>query len=220
LNEASNLTVSLQNDILNAVDSGSYDCRYIVSSSKKLEPIVKKGGVLKEFFQKLCVVQITLPSLRERKDDIELLIKEFVHQLSQTDQPHTISKSAVKKLVSRSWPGNVSELRNSIQYAITHAKKEMITEEDLPLWANLSYYSLVSGESLSDELYKISCELMEFAKVNGKYAVLEEYKKLVLAPLIEAALVQTDHNKSDAAKLLGINRNTLRKYLNDYDMNE
>ncbi len=218
IDNISMMNEKLQNSLLSLVNSEKRDIRYIVSSCKQIEPLVKKGELSEELYHRFCVMQIRIPALRERKEDIPVLVDEFVKKYSAKYNVNPrLADDLYEKLSARLWPGNVDELENSIHYAIQHSKTGCISTEDLPVWSIASHYTSNSGESLNDELKRIAKELLNSAKTRETYTSMEEYKKLVYPPILEAVLDFTDNNKSQAAMLLGINRNTLKKMLREYE---
>jgi DNA-binding protein Fis len=98
-----------------------------------------------------------------------------------------------------------------LRYVFSSTDAKNITVEDLSHWQMNS-----TTASLNDQLYKIAGELLQVARQQGTYTVMNEYKRLVVPPLVKAALDYTKNNKSQAAELLGITRNTLNKMLRDY----
>jgi DNA-binding NtrC family response regulator len=198
--------------------SAEYAFRLIVSSTQPLEGFVKQGSFLRELYYLLCTTKIRLLALRERREDFPVLIKEFIRKYSEdTGLVKTIDPAVIELLAARSWPGNIYELQSSIQYAFQRAQSE-IQEADLPAWSTATYYTSDSGESLHDELYRISGELVQTAGQLERFDAFADYKKLVMPPLINAAMAFTDGNISAAAKLLGITRNTLKKIIREYEI--
>jgi DNA-binding NtrC family response regulator len=194
---------------------GGYRCRLVASSFENSDRLSKRHKFSEELYHQLSVIQIKIPSLSERKDDFPLLVKDLVAEISLLLRRNkaTITETAIEKLSARNWPGNITELKNFIFFALNNAKNSEITDDDVP---SISNYSFPNGASLNDELYRISAELIGFAKDRGIYNAAAEYERLLFPPLFKAALDAAGNNKTKAAKLLGINRNTLRIKLDGF----
>ena len=201
-------------------ESSSGKFRLIASTSRPLEPLVKSGSFLEDLYFRLCVMQIRLPSLRERKEDIPPLIDYLSEKLSgESGKICRFDGDSKKKLSSRPWKGNIYELKNYIRFIADSACNDIITLKELER-LDAAVEEPKNGDSLNDELYNIACELLVAARQNPVYAVFEQYKKLAIPPVLRAALHVTDGNKSAAAQLLGINRITLKKMMRDYKIEE
>jgi two-component system response regulator GlrR len=107
------------------------DVRVIVATNKNLEVEVKEGRFREDLFYRIFVIPITIPPLRERKEDIPALVEIFLREFSQQMKKEIkgISPSAMQKLMLHDWPGNVRELKNTIEYAITMTRHQVITED-------------------------------------------------------------------------------------------
>ena len=146
LDEIGDMTPATQTKILRVLQSGTFervggntaikvDVRVIAATNKPLEKAVAAREFREDLFYRLNVVRVLLPPLRERRDDIPLLINYFLKKVAQEQQsqrPKSISSSALKALESYHWPGNVRELENIIHRALVVAKGEAILPEDLP----------------------------------------------------------------------------------------
>ena len=203
LDEVSNLNLSMQTKLLRflqeheikrvgGTESIKVDVRVIAATNQQLEPLVKKGKFREDLFYRLNVVSMTLPPLRERKEDIPLLANHFLHKLSK-DYNKTISHispEALEILTQYSWPGNVRELENTVERAVILSAHPIILPEDLPqkvLEAIRGGYSLFPEKPLS-------------LKEVGKGYVLK-------------VLQETKGNKKKASEILGITRATLYQIL-------
>ncbi|KAA0258124.1 sigma-54-dependent Fis family transcriptional regulator [Deferribacter autotrophicus] len=192
------------------------DVRVIAATNKNLEELIEKGKFREDLYYRLNVINIELPPLRERKEDIPILVSYFLQKYRYIkNRQLSISNRALEKLISYHWPGNIRELENVIQHMIVQAGGDVIDISDMP---EKILKSSFSGNSIKKELYELAMKLISGEdKING-HTVYEEYVKIVERPLIEAALEKTGNNKSAAAQLLGINRNTLRKKIKDYEI--
>lgn len=160
------------------------------------------------------VVPITIPPLRERKDDISVFVDIFA---SESGNGVHVSKDAIDILHAYNWPGNVRELENVFKYAILQAGGVEITPNHLPGKIRRKNASAAKA-TVTDELYKLAMGLIESGTHSRESNPYEEYLKLIETPLIKAALDHAEGNKSEAAKLLKINRNTVSKKIKDYDI--
>ena len=206
LDEIATLTPPLQNKLLRVIEEHEYvrlggkkpikvDFRLVTATNEDLEEMVKKGTFREELYYRIHVIPIVLPALRERADDIPLLADYFLKAYCATNQLQLkrFSNEAMEALKHYAWPGNVRELENVIQRVILMTEKDEITAKDLPPDVYRTpgrdgkgqFRIATSGFRLDDEL--------------------EEHEKRC----VEAALSQSNRIKSEAAKLLGVNRNRL-----------
>jgi two-component system response regulator HydG len=156
-----------------------------------LQKEVHEGRFREDLFYRINVVQLTIPPLRERQDDIPLLVGEFVKEFcAKEEKTMTVSPEVMEVLRDHGWPGNVRQLRNVIERAVVLARSERLGLEDLPA---------------------------EFNHAAGSHRFPEAGRTLKDVELraIKDALVKSDGNKSKAAKMLGISRKALYKRLND-----
>jgi transcriptional regulator with PAS, ATPase and Fis domain len=168
----------------------SVDVRVVSATNKDLKKEVQKGNFREDLFYRLNVIPIHIPPIRERKSDIPLLVDHFLSKAPtiKGQRPVRISQEALNALLDYNWPGNVRELQNAVQFAIVRCKGKIIRPEDLPL-----------------ELKEMSCEKPRRGPV----------RKLG-ADDVRAALTQTGGNKARAAKVLGVGRATLYRFLGDH----
>ncbi|MDR0289912.1 MAG: sigma-54 dependent transcriptional regulator [Treponema sp.] len=169
------------------------DVRIIAATNKDLKAEIEKGNFREDLYFRLNVVNIEVPPLRERKDDIPILaaafLKKFAAENGKTIEG--IHEKAVSRLCAYAWPGNIRELQNCIESAIVMCRKNLITEEDLP----------VALQSLNEEGWvRIPLDIS-----------LVEAEKLV----IRAVVAYHKGNKSKAAESLGIGRKTLHRKISD-----
>ena len=167
----------------------SVDVRLISAANRDLKIEVEKGNFRDDLFYRVNVVPIFLPPLRERKNDIPLLIENFLEKFAQEGQvSQGISKDALAAMIDYSWPGNIRELQSAIRYALVKSKGEAIKPEHLP------------------------SELKENISIQPSRGPSRK-----LGPEnVQSALTRTDGNKSKAAKLLGVGRATLYRFLSEY----
>ena len=172
------------------------DVRLIAASNRDLKKEMEKGNFREDLYYRLNVVNIHVPPLRERKDDIPLLVSSFLKELSEENGKTIlgIDQDARALLYQYNWPGNVRELRNSIESAVVMSRGSFITRDDLPphIEGNNQegYINLRLGISLAEAERQI----------------------------IKQTLLFERGNKSRSAELLGIGRKTLHRKINDYGL--
>lgn len=178
------------------------DVRIIAATNKDLKRLVEEGRFREDLYYRLNVIPIKIPPLRERKQDIPLLVKYFLqkYSLETGRRGMTISDSALDKLKAYSWPGNIRELQNVIERAVILSPGREITEDQLP-----------------PEIVKRDrqIELDEF-KLPKNGVNLNDLEK----SLIKQALDMTNGNQTEAARLLGITRHTLIYRMEKYGLKD
>ena len=184
------------------------DVRFLSATNKDLEKAIREGKFREDLYYRLNVLQIDLPPLRERKDDIPLLVKHF---LAKFGSRRTISKETMNALVSYDWPGNVRELENAIERAIVLAKNSQITPDDLP--DRIVVGELARPSSHSREGGNLSGEGRgeEFQSFDFKKA-REEFEKKFLQNVVNTCA----GNITEASRRSGISRRHLYQKLNKY----
>jgi transcriptional regulator with PAS, ATPase and Fis domain len=179
----------------------SVDVRIICATKKDLLEHVKEGYFREDLFYRLNVVPINIPPLRERKEDIPLLInyflKKFVSQYE--DALPDVSQEVTDVLLAYNWPGNVRELENVIEHALAFSKSKGISIETLPEY-------LRRIDNICTDL--LSMDLSNKQEINLQDALTEVEKKL-----IQWAHQKTNGNQVKMAEILGIPRTTLRNRL-------
>ncbi len=173
----------------------------MASTNRDLDAAVRDGSFRRDLFYRLNVVPIVIPPLRERSEDVDPLAKFFLEKMTTTMRrpARTISKEALRMLERYAWPGNVRELRNVVERAVILEESSVILPEHLP-----------------DELRLGSraADLFPGYKLPPGGVDLERLEK----DLIGQALQQTQGNKTRAAALLGLTRDTLRYRLEKYEL--
>jgi two-component system, NtrC family, response regulator PilR len=189
------------------------DVRVISATNRDLHREMEDGRFRRDLFYRLNVVQIMMPPLRNRKEDIPTLVHHFMHKFaaSHGKQVEEISSGALMHLMGYSYPGNVRELENVIEHAVAVANKNIMTEEDLP--------THVKGVPINEE-----AEVFErtapggadlfFAKGLSLDVELETHEKCILL----GALKRTNGVQKRAAEILGINYRSLRHRLEKYGL--
>jgi len=205
LDEISELPLMLQAKLLHAIQEreirrvGStksipVDVRIIAATNLNLADEVKAKHFREDLYYRLNVIEIRLPPLRDRRDDIPLLVETFLHKCAKANRKplQGISESSLALLIDYSWPGNVRELENIIERAVTLARGEKIMPEDLPATVQGSR----GDRRVLDDAAERTLPLQE---------VEWEYIKKILE--------KTGGNKYQAAHALGIDRKTLYRKL-------
>ena len=193
----------LQEKELNKIGSNSnksIDVRVIAATNKNLEDMVLNGLFREDLYYRLNVIPINLPSLRERKEDIPLLvdfmIKEYAKKLDKDVE--AVDDKVLNTLINYKWPGNIRELQNIIEYSVNMSSGDTITMDLIP---NKIKFNYKKPETIEDENIETLDELerREIVKALNKY---KDYKK----------------DKDLVAKALGISRATLYRKLDKYNI--
>jgi len=174
------------------------DVRVVCATNRDLLKEIEKGNFREDLYYRLNVVHLDVPPLRERKEDIPLLMTSFLSQFNQENDKNIegFSNGAKKALLAYEWPGNIRELRNSIESAVVLCRSSVIEVEDLP-----------SSIRLADKSTQLSLEV--------GITLAEAEKQLILS-----TLVMHGGNKTRAAETLGIGRKTLHRKLQEYQIDQ
>ncbi|MFW5930538.1 MAG: sigma 54-interacting transcriptional regulator [Desulfosalsimonas sp.] len=171
------------------------DVRVIAATNRDIAAEVKSGRFREDLYYRLNVVELHMPSLRERKSDIPLLARHFagIFQKEKGSDSLEITDTAIEKMMHYDWPGNVRELQNAMERAVVMGRGGKIRAEDLPmLHTESSFESMPVGKTLNE--------------------AVNEFKK----KFIEANLKNTGGNQSQAAKTMGIQRTYLSRLVSRY----
>lgn len=187
------------------------DVRIIGATNKDLKNAVSKGLFREDLYYRFNVLQIKLPPLRERREDILALAKHFLKDAEKRFETgkKELSREAKDLLIKYTWPGNVRELENAIKRACVLSNGTIIEKRDL-LLEDASSGSI--KEFLEEKLKRYLKEMTEMENCNLYETVVSEVEKA----LIKIVLNETGDNQLRAAKTLGINRNTLRAKIKEY----
>ncbi len=177
------------------------DVRLVAATNRDLKKMVAEGKFRDDLFYRLSVVTVTLPPLRERRDDVPLLVTAFNRQYSaENNAPvREITQEAVNLLMAYDWPGNVRELRNAVEQMVVLARGDRLTVRDIPA-------AIRSGADLT----KISVVRP------GMTMTVEEAER----QLIVQALKETGGNRTHAADKIGMSRRTLHRKLKRYRLED
>ncbi len=192
------------------------DVRVVAATNSDLEAAVAEGTFRKDLYYRLSVFPISLPPLRERPEDIHLLIFHFLELYKEKSGRFVsgISKEAMRALVNYAWPGNVRELENAIERAVIIASGRQIEIDDLP--EAISRSASESFAHARQERAAAAGEGRAFGIDISLPASMDEIEKQV----IEATLDYTAGDKSQAARLLNIGRKTLYRKLEQYESSD
>ncbi len=199
LDEIGDIALSLQSKLLRVLESGEIqrlgdsrikkvDVRVIAATNKDLNKFVARGAFREDLFFRLNVISMHVPPLREREDDVLLLVQHFARRISQGlgKQPPEFSAEALDRFMSYHWPGNVRELENVVRRLLVMTDAEVIEEPDLP---SPMRFSSPTERRLHRTLADVEAEH------------------------IKNVLASVGGNKTRAAEILGIDRKTLREKL-------
>lgn len=197
--------------------------RIIAATNRKLDTAISQKKFRDDLYYRLNVVPISLPPLRERKEDIPELIDLFTSRFAQEYQlpKIRISSETIKKLIEYEWPGNVRELENAIKRALVMCSGQMLlTEHFSQIFDKQISDSTIDNQNPDQQIHallqgEVERYLESEADVGQLYAAI---RSVFEKPLFEIVLEHTDGNRSKASEILGINRNTLHTKLNEYDI--
>ncbi len=223
LDEVGELALHLQVKLLRVLQEKSFtpvggskpikvDVRVISATNKDLRKELEEGRFREDLFYRLNVVQMVMPPLRSRKDDIPALAHYFLRKFAESHgkRVEEISSNALLKLMNHSYPGNVRELENIIEHAVAVAGKNILTEEDLPQQVSSA---VVDDSDIVESSTPEGAELF-FNKGLSLDAELETHEKYILL----GALKRANGVQKRAAEILGINYRSLRHRLEKYQL--
>lgn len=220
LDEIGELPIVVQAKVLRVLQDGSFErlggnqtlhsnARVIAATNCDLAKMVEAGDFRQDLFHRLKVFPIHIPALRDRQEDIPLMIKYFISRYGQNIDPPVegITPEALNTLINYHWPGNVRELQNVLRRAIVLARSSTVTVDDcqLDIPSSVKKMGTHSIDAIIDESFK-----------EGGDSPFQQVVSKVECALIKKALVLSQGNQVKAAKLLGINRVTLRKKIEMY----
>jgi two-component system, NtrC family, response regulator len=182
---------------LGSSNAVKFDARIIAATHRDLENEIKHNNFREDLFYRLNVIEIYLPPLRERKEDIPLLAKHFVAKTAQNQQVETklIAKEAMAALINYRWQGNIRELQNAIERAFILSDNE------------------INLESLPPKVRADNDSSFEMRDLEGLRPTLEEMERRYILEI----LTSVDDDKTEAANILGIDLSTLYRKLKRFD---
>jgi DNA-binding NtrC family response regulator len=209
LDEVGDMSPAIQAKLLRVLQEGDFipvgdtkgkkvDIRFVAATNKDLEEEVREKRFREDLFFRLNVISLTLPPLRERGKDIELLARHFLKKYAgrMKKEITDFTPEALQLLKSYNWPGNVRELENAIERAAILTRGSLITAETLPVWKNVP--------------------LPETKSAKGELVSLETVEREHILHVLKAS----GNNKSKAAKILDIARRTLDRKLEEYGLQD
>ena len=210
LDEVGDMSIRVQAKVLRALQEGEFErvggrqtlrvnVRLLTATNQNLEELVRAGKFREDLWFRLNVVPIVMPPLRERREDIPLLVNYFVEQYCRENgfRPKTVAPAAMQRLMNYDWPGNVRELRNFMERLVIMTPGNAIEAADLPL--KLQATPVLTKSFMA-----------------GK--TLRELRDQIEKEYILACLQSTGWNISQAARLLGIERSNLHKKMRALDI--
>lgn len=219
LDEINSMSASLQAKLLRVLQEGyvrrigdvkdiPVDARIIATTNEEPNEAVKRGAIRKDLFYRLSVVNITIPPLRDRKEDIPLFVKEFVEKYNEefSKDVWDISKEVYDSFLRYEWPGNVRELKNYVEGAMNMVTSHILKKE--------SFTPQVQESIFNDDGMRVS-------SVNREYEFevpLDEYMEEIERNIIVKALLKCENNISEAARTLNIKRQTLQHKMRKYNI--
>ena len=228
LDEIGDMSLSLQAKVLRVLQSGSFhrlgsnseqsvDVRIITATNKDIDSLVAEGRFREDLYYRINVVNINLPALKERKEDIplltECLTRRHANQIGK--DIHGVTRRFQEKLMDYDWPGNVRELENVIRKAIAFTKTPYLTSYDLDIHLKPVREYSIEPDSYQDSLRQSVKALISSGNSGNVYdRIIKQSERIML---IEA-LNESGWNRSQAARTLGINRLTLRRKLEELDI--
>jgi DNA-binding NtrC family response regulator len=206
LDEVGDMPLSMQIKLLRVLQEKEFervggtetikvDIRVIAATHQNLNRLIEEGKFRKDLYYRLNVVHIELPPLRERKDDIPILVSTFINKFNEEKDYNIngITKDAMQILLNYSWPGNVRELENALESAMALSEVDVVEAKYLPSFLLLTQPKDINFYQLSQDLTLAQME----------------------SEIIKFTLEKTEGNKSKAARLLGIGLRTLQRKVKD-----
>ncbi len=224
LDEIGDMPADLQTRLLRVLSDGQFyrvgghnpvkvNVRIIAATHQDLEERVKDGLFREDLFHRLNVIRLRLPALRERKEDIPLLIKHFLNQSASTlgVEAKVPSEAALKYLTGVNWSGNVRQLENVCHWLTVMAPGQNVDVVDLP--PELREDTATNAESLSWQ--EALGQEVENALNRGEQNLLETRSNIFESIMIKKALEYTKGRRIEAANQLGMGRNTLTRKIQE-----
>ncbi len=223
LDEVGDLPLALQVKLLRVLQERSFtpvggqalvavDVRIIAATNKDLEAEVAGGNFREDLFYRLNVIRVQMPPLRERSDDLPVLIDHFLGRFAESlRRPQCkLSPSAMRRLLAHTFPGNIRELENIIEHAVALAESDIIREDDLPLDMR-NGKSPNAASPITEHPAGVEVDWMQVGSSN-----LDKELETIERRLLEEALRRAGGVRKKAAEILGINYRSLRHRLSKY----
>jgi len=217
LDEIGDMSLDIQAKLLRVIEENSFervggtqritgDVRIIAATNKDLEKCIKEGKFREEFYYRINVVRFHLPPLRQRKEDIPLLIEHFIEKYNHKYNRKILkfNDEAMEALIAYDWPGNVRELENVINNAVLLSERGIIGVDGL----KRNIFSGAIENQLAVDISKIT------SLKNTIEKIVNNYEKHI----IQQFLLKNDYNKSKTARALSITRKTLAQKIEKYNL--
>ncbi len=230
LDEIGDMPLTAQAKVLRLLQDGSFErvgsnktlranVRVVAATNQNLEELVEEGLFRRDLFYRLKVFTIRLPPLRERLDDLPLLLEYFIRLFNEQlgRNVRSVSPEAMQMLMQHPWPGNVRELQSAVKYALVHTVGETILPESLPVSCRPSQAPAVPSAGSptgSLNVAQFARELLDAGEPDIYRRVHGEVDRILLPQVLQRA----GGNQVTASQLLGIARSTLRTRISDLGM--
>ena len=228
LDEIGDMPIDLQTRLLRVLSEGQFyrvggqdlinvDVRVIAATHQDLETLVKSGQFREDLFHRLNVIRIKVPPLRERVEDIPLLSQYFLNKSANqlNVKLKSLSPEVIEYFKNLYWQGNVRQLENICHWLTVMAPGNVINVSDLP--AELNSEPVSSGSTSSNWQENLGREVSKIL-LTGEVNIFKDYTNIFEKELIIQALRYTNGRKVEAAKLLGIGRNTITRKIKELEI--
>jgi two-component system, NtrC family, nitrogen regulation response regulator GlnG len=232
LDEIGDMPMEAQTRLLRVLQSNEYsrvggrsilnaDTRIVAATHRDIAQMVRDGLFREDLFYRLNVIPVELPPLRERRSDIPALVDHFVREGAAAGLPQrSFLPDAVARLECHDWPGNVRELANAVQRLTLLARDIAVTADDITQIIGLGAGPSGGEDAIDQRLSRLVQEWADLQIAEAQTSGLQEkLAETIDAALIAAVLRHNRGNQLAAARLLGINRNTLRKRIAELGLN-
>jgi len=229
LDEIGDMPAELQTRLLRVLADGEFyrvgghrpvkvDVRIIAATHQNLEVNVKQGKFREDLFHRLNVIRINLPSLRERREDIPLLINHFLQHAADElgGEAKKLDNEVAEYLMQLDWPGNVRQLENMCRWLTVMSPGQVVHVGDLPQEITRESSATSTEGSWTELLRRWAEQQLD----NGQTEILDKATIEMERQLIDVALQKTGGRRQDAAQLLGWGRNTLTRKIKELGLAE
>ncbi len=229
LDEIGDMPAELQTRLLRVLADGEFyrvgghepikvDVRIIAATHQHLEGLVKQGSFREDLFHRLNVIRIHLPALRQRREDIPLLLKHFLKSAAEelAVESKLLLPEAERYLAQLEWPGNVRQLENTARWLTVMASGQEIHIDDLPT----ELKETETSQSHPDDWRQLLRRWVKARLQEGNEGILNEAEPDFETIMIETALEYTAGKRQDAARLLGWGRNTLTRKIKELGLED
>jgi two-component system response regulator AtoC len=226
LDEIGDMPLVSQAKILRVLQDGEFekigsnqtqkvDVRILAATNKILEQLIREAKFREDLYYRVKIITISIPPLRERKEDIPELVQYFLKQRGFNQE--LLIEQAMKKLENYHWPGNIRELENTIQRALILSNGNIITD------AHIAFD--IESQDIPEDIEKLESQLEHYTDALFNYILKNSGQDIrsniidrIERSLIKRALDETGNNQAKTARLLGISRNTLRHRINKHGL--